>query len=157
MLTSGGGVCKHSRRHATRRAATLLPIAALALTVLAPRSAPAAAVGGAVVKLQLAQQPTAGGGWSGTFVIATAAGKVTDRGTVTERRYTNGALWQITRHLKGRRGNLTIAVKGASLAALEWTILTGTKAYAGLHAHGREVDRYQARTVTARMVAFPSR
>lgn len=136
--------------------ATLLASGTLVVAVTILWAPPATATGSVVVKLQLAPAVTPGK-WSGHFVAVTATGRVVDRGTVTEVRYTNGALWRIRRHLMGRRGNLKIQVEGTSLAALTWTIVSGTKAYAGVHAHGREADRQQRQAIAERMFAFPLR
>jgi hypothetical protein len=141
-----------------RRLSTMTSVVALALGAAGLQlSQPAAAVVGAsrdLVRIDLSYG-NASSGWVGRFVATTAGGRVVDRGRAVDRRYTNDARWQISRVLEGRRGRLTVSVRGASLTSLTWTIASGTKAYAGLRGHGREVDRQQGGVIVVRMSGVP--
>jgi hypothetical protein len=152
MVTSGSRAWTESRRFVAGPivAALLLSVSIL----LAPSAIAAGGAAGAVVRIHLTATDSPGG-WRGRFVISTASGRVIDRGSATEHRYTNGAVWLITLRLTGGRGDLVVKVSGASLGTLKWTIVSGTRAYAGLHGHGREVDREQRGIVLVRMLGVP--
>jgi hypothetical protein len=142
-----------NRRWSTTASVVALAVGAAGLQL----SQPAAATVGAskdLVVIDLSYG-SASSGWVGRFVATTAGGSVVDQGRVVERRYTNNARWQISRVLEGRRGRLTVSVRGVSLTSLRWTIVAGTKKYTGLHGHGREVDRQQGGTIVVRMSGVP--
>jgi hypothetical protein len=134
-----------------------LPVAAMATAaalVAAVHAASGAAVSTAVVTARL-EYRSGTATWNGAFAASTPGGRVVARGTVVDQRYTNGVLWRIRRTLTTRRGSLTVAVRGSRLGALEWTIASGTGAFAGRSGHGREVDRRGPVSLSIRMTGVP--
>jgi hypothetical protein len=97
--------------------------------------------------------------WRGTFVSVLPSGRVVDRGAVVDRpRQKLGSNWAIWRTLLGKAGTLRFRIVGpyrTPTATLKWTILGGTKAYAGLSGTGTEVEHVAASRADARMTGVP--
>ena len=98
--------------------------------------------------------------WRGTFVSTSSTRSVVDRGSVVDRpRQRLGFNWAITRRLVGRSGTLRFRITGPyrrPVATLEWSILGGTGAYAGLSGTGTDVEHIGPSMATARMVGVPT-
>jgi hypothetical protein len=99
--------------------------------------------------------------WRGTFVSTSSTGKIVDRGTVVDRpRQRLGVNWAISRTLFGKSGTLRFGIVGPyrrPTVTLTWTILGGTRAYAGLHGSGKDVEHIESSRADALMRGVPVR
>src|SRR5439155_21219259 len=90
------------------------------------------------------------GGVAGTGRF-TAAGAIADKGTVVVYRTVKGVLITLRFVSVGKKGAITFVVKiDTNVGTSRWTIISGTKAYRGLHGKGteRENAQYTVSTLT---------
>jgi hypothetical protein len=96
------------------------------------------------------RQDVTDGGVAGTGQF-TASGAITDKGTVTGYRTVKGAFITLRFVSVGKKGTITFVVKiNTSIGTSQWTIVSGTKAYKGLHGKGTEHENadYTVSTLT---------
>jgi hypothetical protein len=102
-----------------------------------------AAVGKVTVRITGANEGQKGdrvtnGGVAGTGRF-TASGAIADKGTVVVYRTVKGPLITLRFVTVGKKGTITFVVKiDTNVGTSRWTIISGTKAYKGLHGEGIE-------------------
>ena len=95
-------------------------------------------------------QEVSDGGVAGTGRF-TATGAITEKGTVVVYRTVKAALITLRFVTAGEKGTITFVVKiDTNVGTSRWTIISGTKAYKGLHGKGieRENADYTVSTLT---------
>ena len=79
------------------------------------------------------------------------SGAITDKGKVTDHRTVKGGTETLRRVTVGERGTITfrITIHLGGSSPETWKITSGTRAYKGLHGHGREtVDNFDGTPAT---------
>jgi hypothetical protein len=125
---------------------TRVALVAAALAVGAPGSfaaSPAAAASGVITMRSteiLKPQDVRDGGVSGTGRF-TISGAITDKGTVTDYRKVKGNTALFRRVTVGKKGTITFltTIQLGTASPAPWTIISGTKAYKGLHGKGTQI------------------
>jgi len=133
---------------------TLLALLAIALGVAVPvsfaqppprqqRSGPSGHITVRATETLSGSDVTDGGvAGRGRFRIS---GAITDKGKVTDHRTVKGSTATLRRVTVGARGTITfrITIHLGGSSPETWTITSATRAYKGLHGHGREtVDNF---------------